>query len=290
MLQAIDPAGSERLQREAGEWKQDILASFHHAMAYSPVVPAGDGTWCPTVAPWAGTDGPRALFVTDDPFFSHGTFTTADVLLGPLYLVFGEVLDPGSPEARMMLKYHSELFFQHNCAFSQPYYSRHNWVQLKQGMVKPFLKTYYHTFSALADRQTYTFWEHLYHASPHKTHEEGWFLMQTRWMLYMEEGSRLNLLPGIPRAWLNPGEIIELVDASSYFGPLSTRVESHLDEGYIEVSIRCNEKEVPGSVTIRLPHPEGKIPVHVEGGEYDGSNETVTIDPFAGEAEIRLTF
>jgi hypothetical protein len=52
-------------------------------------------------------------------------------------------------------------------------------------MVKPFLKTYYNPFSALADRETYTFWEHLYKVSVHKTHEEAWFLMETRWMLYL---------------------------------------------------------------------------------------------------------
>ena len=56
--------------------------------------------------------------------------------------------------------------------------------------------------AGLADRETYTFWEHYFHASPHKTHEEGWFLMQTRWMLWLEDGDTLKLLPGVPRAWL----------------------------------------------------------------------------------------
>ena len=121
----------------------------------------------------------------------------------------------------MMLKYHSELFFQNNSTFSQPYYSRHNWVQLKRNLVKPFLKTYYNTFSALSDRDTYTFWEHFYHVSPHKTHEEAWFLMETRWMLYIEEGKTLNLLSGIPRKWMEEGKSIELKNAASYFGLFS---------------------------------------------------------------------
>ena len=30
-----------------------------------------------------------------------------------------------------------------------------------------------------------------------KTHEEAEFLMQTRWMLYMEEGETLKLLRGV---------------------------------------------------------------------------------------------
>ena len=37
----------------------------------------------------------------------------------------------------------------------------------------------------------------MYRVSQHKTHEEAWFLMETRWMLYMEEGDTLSLLKTI---------------------------------------------------------------------------------------------
>ena len=259
-------------------------------MAHSPVVPLGDGTWCPTVSPWTEITGPRSLFVRGEPFFSHGTFTAPDVLLGPMYLVFCEVLDPDHPASRMMLNYSSELFFQNNAAFSQPYYSRHNWYQLKLGLVKAFLKTYYNTFSAMADRETYTFWEHLYHASPHKTHEEAWFLMQTRWMLYMEDADTLHLLPGISRKWLEEGKSIQLKNASCYFGRLSLKVDPQIRDGYIEATIQCDVNEGPGIVTIRLPHPEGRQPVDVEGGVYDRNSESVIIAPFEGEASVRLKF
>ncbi|MDD4425315.1 MAG: hypothetical protein PHS40_05280, partial [Mariniphaga sp.] len=269
MLKQTDPGYAEQLNREAEFWKQDILSSFNHSMARSPVVPLGDGTWCPTVAPWAGAVGPRALYVNEETFFSHGTFTVPDVMLGPLYLVFCEVVDPHSQASKMMLNYHSELFFQNNAVFSQPYYSRHNWIQLKLGMVKPFLKTYYNTFSALADRETYTFWEHLYHASPHKTHEEGWFLMETRWMLYMEEQQTLKLLPGIPRKWLEHEKTISIDNASSYFGSFSLQVNSHINEGYMTAKMSCKTDRKPEIVTIRLPHPEGKTPRKITGGLYD---------------------
>ena len=74
-----------------------------------------------------------------------------------------------------------------NAGFSQPYYCRHDWIHLKRDEVKQYLKTYYNQFTALQDRETYTFWEHYYGVSQHKTHEEAWFLMQTRWMLWHEE-------------------------------------------------------------------------------------------------------
>ena len=290
MLAEIDPAQSNRIRKEAEAWKKDIRESFFNAMALSPVVPLGDGSWCPTVPPWAEAIGPRALYAKKETFYSHGTFTVPDVLLGPLYLVFCEVLTVDEPASKMMLDYQSELFFQNNAAFSQPYYSRHNWNQAKLGMVKPFLKTYYNTFSALADRETYTFWEHLYHASPHKTHEEAWFLMETRWMLYMEDGSTLRLLNTIPREWMEDGKTIELNDVQSYFGPLNVKVKSGIKQGYIEASIECNSDRKPGEVSIRIPHPDCKKAVKVTGGEYNPDSETVTLKLFSGKADIRVEY
>ncbi|MEN8227305.1 MAG: hypothetical protein ABFS38_04055 [Bacteroidota bacterium] len=289
MLEGVDPVQSDRLKREAEAWKNDIRETFFSSLASAPVVPIGDGTWSPSAPPWAEAIGPRSLYLTRETFLSHGTFTL-NSLLGPLYLVFCEILDVDEPVTRMLLDYHQELFYQNNTAFSQPYYSRHNWVQAKLGMVKPFLKTYYNTFAGHTDRETYTFWEHYHRISPHKTHEEAWFLMQTRWMLYMEDGETLKLLSMIPRKWLEDGKSIELYGVRSYFGPLEVTVESSINKGYIEAVIQCDSEKKPEEVTIRLPHPEGKKAVHVTGGEYDPDTETVTISSFSGEARVRVEY
>lgn len=290
MLENTDPENAKRISKEAEAWRQDIRTALFEAMAAAPVIPTGDGTWCPTVPPWTESTGPQALFVDPVNCYSHGTFTTRDVLLGPLYLVFCEVIDPTEEAATMMLDYHNELFYQKNSVFSQPYYSRHAWLQLKMGLVKPFLETYYTTVSALADRETYTFWEHLYHASPHKTHEEGWFLMETRWMLYMEEGDTLKLMPGIPRRWLENGKEIVLENAASYFGKFSVHITSDLEEGIIRADVQCDPERKPGTIVLRIPHPEARKAVRVEGGTYDPLEETVTIDPFTGEGSVVLKY
>lgn len=290
MLADIDGAESARIKKETQSWKEDIRISFFNSMAHAPVVPSGEGSWIPSVAPWPEMTGPRALFIKPEKFYSHGTFTTADALLGPLYLVFCEVLATDEQAAIMMLNYHSEIFYQRNVAFSQPYYSRHNWMQVKLGMVKPFLKTYYNAFAALADRETYTFWEHLFHVSIHKTHEEAWFLMETRWMLYLEDGDTLKLLNTIPRNWMEDGKNIELKNVSSYFGPLTLRVNSSINTGLIEAELNCPTNRGLKNVIIRLPHPDGKKPVKVTGGTYDAVKETVTISSFQGVANIRLEY
>jgi hypothetical protein len=290
MLAGIDPVNSGRIGKEAEAWKKDIRTSFFNSMAGSPAVPLGDGSWCPTVPPWTEARAMRLLYLDPETFMSHGTFTVSDAMLGPLYLVFCEVLDPEEQASRMMLSYHTELFYQRNAAFSQPYYSRHNWLQLKLGMVKPFLKTYYNTFSALADRETYTFWEHLYKVSVHKTHEEAWFLMQTRWMLYLEDGLTLKLLAGAPRKWLEDGEKIEVKNASSYYGKISFSVISDLKNNTITATVDCNSNRKPGIVSIRIPHPEGRSPSKVTGGVWDQATESVIVKPFEGKADLRMEY
>jgi len=290
ILSDIDPDNSIRLKNEAESWKRDIRNSLFNAMAHSPVIPLGDGSWCPTVPPWTEATGPLSLYVNPGNCFSHGTFTVRDVLLGPLYVIFCEVLDPWETASKMMLKYHSELFYQNNAAFSQPYYSRHAWLQLKQDLVKPFLKTYYTTFSSLADRETYSFWEHIYHVSSHKTHEEAWFLMETRWMLYMESGDTLKLLPGIPRCWMKNGEKIELENACSYFGLFNLIVKSDMKNKCIEAELKCDSERLPEIVTLRLPHPDGFKPVEITGGTYLDETESVLIKPFNGSGKVRLIY
>jgi hypothetical protein len=290
ILATIDPHTAVKLAKEAKEWRADIRASFFRSMSRSPVVPLGDGTWCQTAPPWAEGKGPRALYLNKENFWSHGTFAVPDGLLGPLYLVFCEVLDTDEPAASALLHAHSELFLQGNSMFSQPYYSRHNWLQARRGMVKPFLDTYYHTFAGLADRETYTFWEHFHHVSPHKTHEEAWFLMETRWMLYLEQGDTLQLLKTIPRAWMEAGKELVLSDVQSYFGKITLRVNSNVDKGYIDAIVECPGDRKPGTVTIRIPHPANELPLKVTGGKYDPVTETITVHRFSGSAHIRLEY
>ncbi|MDO8586293.1 MAG: hypothetical protein Q7T82_04575 [Armatimonadota bacterium] len=291
MLRSVNPTESERLARAADDLKQDIRDTLFETMARSPVVPLGDGTWCPTAPAWAEADGPVCL-LTDaaEGWTPHGTIGIRDSALGPLYLAFQEVVEPDEPAAAWLLNYVTELLHMRNVAFSQPYYSRHPWLNLRLGQVNAFLKAHYNALASLADRETYTFTEHYFFVSNHKTHEEGWFLMQMRWMLYMEQGEDLKLLPGIPRTWMENGKSIELDGMVSYFGPLSLRVESRLDDGYVTASAKVNSDRPPKRIGIRLPHPKGKKASGVEGGRYDAETETIWVEHFGGEAKVRLSF
>ncbi|MBI3944788.1 MAG: hypothetical protein HY321_02640 [Armatimonadetes bacterium] len=290
MLAHSRPDESRRIQREAEALKADVRAALLECLATSPAVPLGDGTWCPTVPPWAEARGPAALCTDGQAYFTHGTFLARDSLCGPLYLAAQEALEPNEPITDWLLDYHADLFYTRNVGFSQPYYSPHPRAHLLRGETKAFLKEFYNGFAGLADRETYTFWEHYWHASPHKTHEEAWFLMRTRWMLHMERGDTLHLLAAIPRAWMEHGQRIEIRDAASYFGPFSLRVESQVAQHRIHAVVECATERKPARVALRLPHPLGQRATDVTGGDYDPAAETVRIALFPGRAEVTLTF
>lgn len=290
MLERVDPAEAGAWRDEAAGLKRDIRASFFETMAKSPVVPLGDGSWVPTVAPWAGYSGPVMLQADGGEWDSHGSVATRDSLLGPIYLIFQEVIAPDEPAASFLMSCHGELMTQRNAAFSQPYYSRHDWVHLERGEVKAFLETYFNTVAAMADRETYTFWEHYFGNSPHKTHEEAWFLMQTRWMLYLEKGAKLDFLPGIARGLLSGGSRIDLDGVATYFGPATLHVESSPDQLRITAHAECAGPRRPRTVEIRLPHPLALRPREVRGGAYDPAAETVRIEDFGGRADVELDF
>ena len=290
IFESTMPEEARTWRGEAEGLKTDIRNSFFASLAASPVIPLGDGRWCPTCPPWVESRGPLALHIDGGAWHTHGSMVARDSLLGPLYLVFQEVLDTSEPCVQFLLESHAELMTERNVAFSQPYYSRHPWIHLMRGEVKPFLKAYYNTMASLADRETYTFWEHYFRASAHKTHEEAWFLMETRWMLYLERGSTLRLLSGIPRRYLEDGKRIELNNVASYFGPLTFEVVSKVHQREIHAALTCKAERRPERVELRLPHPDGIKAIRVEGGIYDPKTEMVTIEPFFGNGTIRLHF
>jgi len=210
--------------------------------------------------------------------------------LGALYLVFGEVFAPGETAVTQMLDMFCEHLFMDNVCIGQPYYSRHPRIHLQRGERKAFLEAYYNTLAVMADRETYTFREDSYVSATHKTHEEAWFLMETRWMLWLEEGDTLHLLGGVPSAWLENGKTIEVENAASHFGKLSFEVISHLEEGYMEAEIRCDPERKPARISICLPHPEGMLCSRIEGGTYEPQHERVLVEPFSGHAKITAWF
>jgi hypothetical protein len=292
MLQEIDPSQAGALEREAQAFRQDIRESLFAALSEAPAVPLGDGSWAPCPGPWVDQAGALILYSAPEQrhYFTHGSLLVRDSLVGPIYLPFTEVLSCQEPAARWLAQLHSEMYGVRNVVPTQPYYSRHPWLQLKLGYVRSFLKAYYNAATSAFDRETFTVKEHAYGGTVHKTHEEAWFLMQTRWMLWMEEGKELQLLAGVPRAWLKNGQEIRIDNAATYFGPLSLHVDSRVSQGLITAEIKCDGTRAPKAVVLRLPHPDGQRAISATGGRYEPQTETIRVEPFSGEARVELRF
>jgi hypothetical protein len=286
----LDPDHAQLWRGAADELRSDIRASVFEELALAPVVPLGDGRWVRTLPPWAGHPGPTAFDGLGRRWFSHGTAFTRDSLLGPLWLGAQEVLDANEQLTGELLEYHAELFHEDNVALSQPYYSPHPLLHLRRGEVKRFLRAFYTGLASLADRETYTFWEHFWHASAHKTHEEAWFLMQCRWMLWLEDGEALRLFPGIPRAWLAPGAVISLDGVRSYFGSLDARLEVSTDGLSMEVDVRFDPARAPSVVRVRVPHPTGRRALSASQGDLETATETVVVPVADGRAATTVRF
>ena len=123
-------------------------------------------------------------------------------------------------------------------AETQPAYSRHPYILLQRGDVKNFLRAFYMLRYFQSDREIGTWWEHKKGTgSPHKTHEEAWWLHQLRNMLILESGSDLKLCAGIPRRWLKDGEKITIKDFICLSKLRSLKIRSDL----VKISILKQE-------------------------------------------------
>lgn len=280
-LEDVDPDFAKVLAAEAAGYSRDIRRGLEQSAMESPLTPLLDGSWTPALGPWPGINGNVAYHADGGEWFSHGTIM-GRLDSGSMALFLSDALPAEDPLMELVLKSHQHPQFHENAGLSQPYYFRHDIAHLKRGETKLFLKCFYNQLVSMQDRQSYTFWEHYFEVSSHKTHEEGWFLMQCRWMLALEEQDGITFLKGIPRKWLEPGKEIRLENLATYYGKANLVVRSREDgiDGHVTLERSAD------NVRIRVPHWAGMRPSHVKGGIYDPDTETLA----ATTAEFHLEF
>ncbi len=230
-----------RVKTYAAELKNNVIKAFRENLKRAPLVPLKDGSWVPLVAPWAENRGACSLHLNGEICFSHASHVLKDSLLSTAFLVYYGIFDKNSPEANIIVNIMADLYSYNNTGFSQPYYSLLPLINLARGEKNAFLAEYYTAFMTIADRETYSFWEHYFLATPHKTHEQAWFLMRTRFMLYREENEKLLLLTGIPDSWRKIGKKIVIKNARSLYGKFSLKVSFSADKTEYEFESE-NEK------------------------------------------------
>ena len=293
ILNGCDPENAARYRAVATEMRENIRESLARSLALSPAIPVSDGTWIRSFSAWPEYTGPLSLYAEGGSWHSHGSFMARD-MLGASYLVLQGVVDADEPMGEDILAFCAEYLTLNNTAFSQSYYSPHPYGQLLRGDVRLYLQEFYSAFSALADREIYSFWEHYFCGSPHKLHEEAWFLMRCRWMLVLEsyKKGQLCLLAGVPRKWLEDGKNITVKKLRTYYGLVNLTVCSKISSGRISITLSLENSGFPSpdSLLIRIPHPDGTKAVRVSVGRYDPDTETIELEPFSGELHLDVFF
>ncbi|MCK9266379.1 hypothetical protein M0P98_05815 [bacterium] len=70
------------------------------------------------------------------------------------------------------------------------------------------------------------------------------------------------------------------------FGAVSDLEENNVISAYFE----CKGTKKPKKVFIRVPHPENRQPVKVEGGNYCSRTSTVEVEGFKGKCSVKLFY
>lgn len=305
-LARVGDPDAAALQRDAAEFRDDIMQAYHWMQGRAPAVPLSTGGWVPAAA------GDLYGF---EPGLYYGPGQTL-VELGAQVLAAQEVLEPASKEIEWMMNYlEDNRFFvggggmEKNVydtrdwfnvgGFSkaQPYYARTGEVYALQDRVKPFLRSYFNSIASCLNTETLTTWEcpPLYYGIYGKTHEAGYFLFQTRLMFLMERGEDLWLAPFVPNYWLNDGLEVEIRNAPTFFGPCSFQIESHASTGLIEARIEPPTRHPPRELVLRLRHPQGKPmrQVTINGAAhqvFDAAKEIIRIKPQAGTIRVTAAY
>ena len=98
--------------------------------------------------------------------------------------------------------------------------------------VKPFIRSYFNTLPTLLNTEVLTIEEHFHRIGAwNKTHETGYFLSQTRFMLVMEHGDdSVAWRPLVTSNWFKDAMAIDVRNAPTAFGPVSYHITSSTKE------------------------------------------------------------
>jgi hypothetical protein len=150
-------------------------------------------------------------------------------------------------------------------------------VYMERNQVPQAVRALYNTFavSYYRDLAAYTEWVPSLGVGGgpfFKTSDEAAFLTFLRLMLVREQGNRLCLNCGAPRQWLRHGAVIEILQAPTYLGHVSFRIESRARDGFVDATVTFPPDLRAEQVELRIRHPEGKeiSTVQVDGKNWDG--------------------
>jgi hypothetical protein len=310
-LKDIGYEGTDAMLRDAEAFRQDILRAYKAVQANMPVYGLRNGTFVPGY-PGQLLPGPTGPFFPGEDGNRSWCY---DVELGAHHLIPQGVLPADGPDAAWIMdhmedvQFLAEGWFDFPAAESrkdpfdlggfskvQPYYTRNGEIDAMRDDVKPFVRTYFNTMASLIGLENLCFQEHFHGVGAwNKTHETGYFLQQTRFMLVMEYGDELWLAPLVTSNWFKDGMVIAVKNAPTRFGPVGYRIQSSVGRGFIEATIDPPTRSSPKQLVLRLRHPEGR-PIRAvtvnekEHRDFDAAKECIRLEPAKETIRVKVTY
>lgn len=85
------------------------------------------------------------------------------------------------------------------------------------------------------------------------------FIRLTRHMLILERGQELHLLEGMPTAWTNPGDKIQMLEIPTSFGPITLYVTMSKDDRKAIITVQPPKREPIEKIVLHLEQFEREI-------------------------------
>ncbi len=310
-LKDVGYEGADVMLQDAEAFRQDIVRAYRAVQAKMPVYGLRNGTFVPGY-PGQLLPGPTGPFFPGEDGNRSWCY---DVELGAHHLIPQGVLPADGPDASWIMDHMEDVQFLSDGWFDfpasesekdpfnlggfskvQPYYTRNGEIDAMRDDVKPFVRTYFNTMASLIGLENLCFQEHFHGVGAwNKTHETGYFLQQTRFMLVMERGDGLWLAPLVTNNWFKDGMVIEARNAPTRFGPVSYGIRSSVGQGFIEATIEPPTRSQPKQIVLRLRHPNGKAmqSVAVNGKEhrdFDSAKEIIRIEPTKATIRVQAAY
>ena len=310
-LKDIGYEGADVMLQDAEAFRQDIVRAYRAVQAKMPVYGLRNGTFVPGY-PGQLLPGPTGPFFPGEDGNRSWCY---DVELGSHHLIPQGVLPADGPDAAWIMDHMEDVQFLSDGWFDfpaaesekdpfnlggfskvQPYYTRNGEIDAMRDDVKPFVRTYFNTMASLIGLENLCFQEHFHGVGAwNKTHETGYFLQQTRFMLVMEHGDELWLAPLVTNNWLKDGMVIDVKNAPTRFGPVSYHITSSTGQGFMEATIEPPTRLAPKRIILRLRHPDGKpiqsVAVNGKGHrDFDAAREIIRMAPANETICVKATY
>ncbi len=306
-LKDIGHPEADRLLADAENYRNDILTAFTEAMRRSPVVRLRDGRWIPHIPPDVHRRGRSFGWITE-------------TLEGAIHLVRCGLLEPWDRSSTWIIQdFEDNLYLSEQYGynltgedFDRFWFSRGGISMQANLLCNPipyllrdeashYLRAYFNAFAVSYFPDTRMMTEHAlpnigdWRGDHYKTSDEANSTYWLRLMFVEERDDELWLGAAIPRYWLADGQTVCIKDATTCFGRMSVRMESHLSDGFIRMIVDPPKRNPPKTICARFRHPEEKRMVRclVNDREYTRFNpekEWVVLENLQGETHITVYY